>query len=124
MNLERIEKYIETLGRLPTADEYEDMVRMSRRSFFGLGIGLMLAPYVDLVKEEPTVSVYSVSGFAVSAFIRVAPTPSVDMGNGSWKLLEVNFESETFAKTLAGKMVKLDVCNTPIVSDWSYSTDL
>ena len=41
----RVQRYLETLGRLPTAEEYEDVLRMSRRGFFGGVAALLTAPY-------------------------------------------------------------------------------
>ena len=50
--LERAQRYLETLGRIPTAEEYEDVMRMSRRGFFGGVAALVAAPYFGGVARE------------------------------------------------------------------------
>ena len=45
MNFDRVQRYLQTLKRVPTDDEAADIVRMSRRSFFGFAAALAAAPY-------------------------------------------------------------------------------
>ena len=42
---ELTQRYLNTLGRIPTADEYQDVLRMSRRGFFGSTAAILAAPY-------------------------------------------------------------------------------
>ena len=45
--LERTKRYLDTLGRIPTAEEYRDVLRMSRRGFFGATAGILTAAYFN-----------------------------------------------------------------------------
>ena len=45
--LERTQRYLDTLGRIPTAEEYRDVLRMSRRGFFGATAGILTATYFN-----------------------------------------------------------------------------
>ena len=43
----RLQRYLDTLGRIPTDAEAADMARMSRRGFFGATVGLVMAPHLS-----------------------------------------------------------------------------
>jgi len=50
---DRIQRYIDTFSGVPTSEELEEVLRMSRRGFFGATAALVAAPYFTPTPADP-----------------------------------------------------------------------